>query len=629
MQLANQFPHLIPDKLKELAEKMVTKRVPEVNEKGFNKIYVEFLTEDVERLIIKFFASILKILSNEHNWKILRNIREHSRLSSTEIHNLRENLSRLYKHGLITSGERKNTTLTQLGERILSSHINLSPYLREAKSIERNIILLQLLLSGTAKSFSELEEETGLHVASLSRSLKNLIMLGFVSISEDGKYQIKDEASLLSLKKLCEEIIKKYREMGLYFQDGEIRARTLFEEPETLPATLKYFILEDVIGDHIIVTYSYKSEKKKEDLIKKIIHEQTRWKGDTCKPVYYDQVGRLRIAYKVDDIASLQQFFNLFCLHAIKDFDRLVVEDVEIPKSFLERCDYLKPRYGIDGIRGLLGIRERRPLLHVIIPQYLKKGDKTADFVRCLAEAGVDAVGDHQFMGFKKAEFEERIESVAEIIDKSSHKLLFYPYVEGEDFLEKIDIVKAQNSKYLGLGLSPLSFGLPTTIFIRKNYSFPLHLHLTLHAIFTRLEQSYYSFEKGFEAGHGISSRVILKLFALCGGDEVNVDYFGLYSIDAKDVAIQCEILRRFNVFPALVGGINLTNLSKIIRDYTGDIILKISGRKFLEFPSTVEEMKEYVRAYKRLIEKTIKNEREDEEIMKWLEREERMKIGE
>jgi hypothetical protein len=64
----------------------------------------------------------------------------------------------------------------------------------------------------------------------------------------------------------------------------------------------------------------------------------------------------------------------------------------------------------------------------------------------------------------------------------------------------------------------------------------------------------------------------------------VNVDYYGLYSIDPKDVAIHCEILRRFNVFPALVGGINLNNLKDIIRDYGKDIILKVSGRALENF---------------------------------------------
>jgi ribulose 1,5-bisphosphate carboxylase large subunit-like protein len=218
---------------------------------------------------------------------------------------------------------------------------------------------------------------------------------------------------------------------------------------------------------------------------------------------------------------------------------------------------------------------------------------------------------------------------VAGIIEESSHKLLFYPYIEGEEFMEKIDIVKGTKCKYLGLGLSPLSLGLPTTIFIRKKYSFPLHLHLTLHAIYTRLEQSYYSIEKGFEAGHGVSSRVIMKLFALCGGDEVNVDYCGLYSIDPKDIAIQCEILRRFNVFPALVGGIDLTNLRDIIHNYTRDIILKVDGQRFLAPSLTKEEIKEYLSAYRVLIEKAIKNESEDEKIIKWREEEERMKLGE
>lgn len=618
MQVADRS--LIPLKLGELAWKIVDRKVPKERGKEMN-IRIEFSTEDIEKLGVSFLASILKVLSNENCWKILKCIKEHNKLPSSDIYNLTNILSRLYEHGLITSMERKNISLTQLGEIILTSHIGLSPYLRKARSTEQNIVFLHLLLSRKEKSFSELLEETDLHAASLHRSLTKLVKLGFVSKSEEGKYKLNNEASFLALKELYEEITEKLRGMSLYFEDGELRAFTLSEEPETLYNTLEYFTLEDVITDHLIVTYSFKSKRRKEDLVRKIIYEQTREKSIACKPVYCEQVGRLKIAYRVNDIASLQQFFNLFCLHAIKDFERLVIEEIEIPRKFLEYFDYLKPRYGIVGIRRLLGI-EDRPLLHVIIPQYLKGREETANFIRRLCEAEVDAIGDHQFTGLKLAEFRERIESAAEVIEESPHKLLYYPYIEGEEFMEKIDIIKEVNCKYLGLGLSPLSFGLPATIFIRRNYSFPLHLHLTLHAVFTRWERSYYSLERGFEAGHGVSSRVILKLLALCGGDEVNVDYYGLYSIDPKDVAIHCEILRRFNVFPALVGGINLNNLKDIIRDYGKDIILKVSGEKFLEQSLTEREIKEYISAYKRLIEIAIRNEKEDEKIMKWRERE-------
>lgn len=139
--------------------------------------------------------------------------------------------------------------------------------------------------------------------------------------------------------------------------------------------------------------------------------------------------------------------------------------------------------------------------------------------------------------------------------------------------------------------------------------------------------QSYYSAKEGFKAGHGISSHAILKLFALCGGDEVNVDYHGLYSIDPRELEIQCEILRRFNVFPSLVGGINLSNLRKIILHYGKDIIIKIGGEKFLEFLGEQQWIKEYVGAYKRLIENTTKGRLKDDEIiMKWREKERRMK---
>lgn len=591
--------------------------------RGAFHIRIDLSKEDIKRLGVEFASSILKVLSNKENWEILRKIKEYGKVSSKDFRNLKFNIIRLHEHGLIILPEEKNNFLTELGEEILNSSVNLSPYLNWARRGEQNMVLLQLLVSGGEKSFSELNSELRLNVWSLHRSLENLVNLGFVSKSKDDKkYRINNEASFEPLREFCEKIIQRYQRMGLYFQDGELRASSVPEEPALLTTTqgLKYSALETVINDHIVVTYSYESKMKKEELIRKIIYEQTRWEDDICKPVLCEQVGKLQIAYNIDYIASLQHLFNLFCLHAIRDFDRLSVEEIKVPKSFCERFEYLKPRYGIDGIRKLLGI-EDRPLLHVIIPSYLKRGEEVADFVQNLLEIGIDAVEDHQFTGLNLKEFQERVEKVAGVIENSSHKLLFYPYIEGEDFLEKIDVVKETKCKYLGLGLSPLSFGLPTTMFVRKNYSFPLHLHLTLHGIYTRMGQGYYSAKEGFKAGHGISSHVILKLFAFCGGDEVDVDYYGFYSIEPQEVEVQCGILRGLNVFPALVGGINLDNLRQTVIDYGKDIIIKVGGGKFLRLlrQGRIEEFKEYVGAYKRLIENTAKGKfEEDQGIIEW-----------
>jgi predicted transcriptional regulator len=151
---------LIPRKLEELAKEIIGRKILK-EWKGEFEVRTEFSPESLEQLGIKFFASVLKLLSNEDSWKILRNIKGNRKLSSTEIHNLQDILFRLHEHGLITSQERRNIALTQLGEEVLTSHINLLPYAGKARSMEQNIILLRLLLSRNEISFSELEEKLG------------------------------------------------------------------------------------------------------------------------------------------------------------------------------------------------------------------------------------------------------------------------------------------------------------------------------------------------------------------------------------------------------------------------------------------------------------------------------------
>ncbi|MBS7251506.1 MAG: hypothetical protein KIH08_13100, partial [Candidatus Freyarchaeota archaeon] len=575
---------------------------------------------------LKFFASLLKVLSYEGSWKILEGIRKHGGVSSKDVHNLELNLKRLESHGLIFRedvGRKRKVSLTKLGEKIVTSPIRSLQYLKEgARRSEGSMVLLYLLISGGEESFSELRENLKLNAGSLYRRLNQLVSEGFVLKLADGKYQVRDWAVLEPLKKLYEEFISEYYAMGLCLQENEIGILNLPERSPPAGYGLEYYAPEDVVQNHVVVTYSYESEKPREEIVRRIIYEQTRWKDDMCKPISPKQVGRIEIAYDVNKLASLQQLFNFFCLHNVKGFDHLMVEHVEVPKLLIEKFG-LKPGYGITGIRKLLGVYDR-PLIHVIIPPYLKDKNYATDYVQKLFEAGIDEVGDDQFIGLGLKEFKERAESLAGIIEESaqnfSNRTLVYLYIEGEDFLEKIDFIKDINCKYLGLGLSPLSLGIPTTIYIRKHYSMPLHLHSTLYGIYTRMGQTppFYSKEGGYRSGHGISANVILKLFALCGGDEVNIHHHKQYFITQEEMEIQCNILRAHNVFPALVGGITLSDLENVIKTLGKDITIKIGGHRFLEG----EQVQAHASTYKKLITKIIQGESEDEEIKRWQKKE-------
>lgn len=631
MQLAESIiPSGIPKKLYELAEEMMESKAL----RDIVPYTIELAEEEKRKLGIKFSSSILKALSNKTRLRILDKVAKGEYRSRSK-HNY--HLQILQEHGLITV-EKNNFSVTAIGERIINSSIILLPYIKGdrkgeigARRGEQNRILLHLLIAEKDKSFNDLWKELDLNSGSLYRSIKNLTDLGLI-LKDNSKYRVVNETSLEPLKQVCKEIITEVQESRVAMkQDGTVTIEASLKKFTRLPTTYdsKYLAPESVKNNHVIITYSYESEEKLEEIIRQIIYEQTRWKDDVCKPIWPEEANRIRIAYDIDKIASLQQLINFFCLHAIKSFDRLLVERMEVPKYFWKKFEFLKPKYGINGIRELLKI-ENRPILHVIIPQYLKTSEDTSAFVQELFEAGVDEVGDHQFMGTRLDEFRERIEKVVEVMETSSenfpHRMLFYPYIEGEDFIEKIEIVKNTKCKYLGLGLSPISFGIPATASVRKNYNSPLHLHLTLHGIYTRMGQSYYS-KKGFRSGHGISMNVISKLFALVGGDEVNVDYYSLYSINPLEVKTQCNILQRFNVFPALVGGINLENLREILITHGKDIIIKIGGERFLEVSNEGEGIREFIGAYRELISKTLEGNFEDSEnIKKWKNKERKIR---
>lgn len=623
MQLA-KYPQSVPSKLGELARKIMAKK----SEKGaYGR--TEFPILDKRELGIEFLSSVLKTLSNKRSRNLMIRIKE-KRCEA----NARDNyhLHRLQEHGLIEV-EKSKMSLTKWGQRIESCLPSLSFYLEKASKGEQNRVLLHFLMtSQKAMSFSQLNRNLSLNVGSLSRAFNNLLALGLISKNRFGKYQVEEKQSLDSLKNLCAKFVEEMELWNIWMEEGEIRFGYPSSESTTsLPSRQNYFSLGEVINDHIVVTYSYEAEKKREEIVREMIFEQTRWENDVAKPVFSEEMNKIKIAYKIDYVASLQHLVNLFCLHAIRDFRKLLVEHIDIPKYFRERFEHLRPRYGIRGIRKILGVKNR-PILQVIIPQYLRKSQGTAKFVEKLLRAGIDEISDHHFIGLELKRFEERIEKVAEVVENQESKSIYYPYIEGEDFLEKIDRAKSIRCKNMGLGISPLTLGIPATIFIRKKYNFPLHLALTLHAVYTRMGQSYFT-EKGFRSGHGIHINAILKIFALCGGDEVNVDHPSLYLFPSESVKLQCDILREFNVLPALVGGISLDNLIDTIMDYGNDTVIKVGGERFLKS----EEMKlnipqesrtrDFVGAYKGLIENAMKRDfRLPENIKRWSRLEREMK---
>jgi len=107
---------------------------------------------------------------------------------------------------------------------------------------------------------------------------------------------------------------------------------------------------------------------------------------------------------------------------------------------------------------------------------------------------------------------------IEEIKDDFGAKL-YYVYIYGEDYEERLDILKEIDSKNIGIELSPLTLGFPLTSFIgNKSKKYPVQFHYTLHTPLTRRAKRGISEKGELLPGFGINMNVLIKLFVLLGG---------------------------------------------------------------------------------------------------------------
>ncbi len=137
----------------------------------------------------------------------------------------------------------------------------------------------------------------------------------------------------------------------------------------------------------------------------------------------------IQIAYPVHNIGP--QFpLMLTTVHGnIAAAGRIKLLDLNFPKSY---CDFFKgPRFGIKGLRELLGVPER-PLVHAMIkPNMGLTPKESAEAFRQLALGGCDAVKDdelivsHPWSGFLDRVKLHRA-AARQVFEENGHKCLFF-----------------------------------------------------------------------------------------------------------------------------------------------------------------------------------------------------------
>lgn len=249
--------------------------------------------------------------------------------------------------------------------------------------------------------------------------------------------------------------------------------------------------------------------------------------------------------------------------------------DVRLPDSFLEHLQ--GPRYGVDGLRKMLGVHGR-PLLATALKPRGTPVDGLARIAAEFALGGGDIVKDDQNLVDDDFEaFKLRVQTchraVADANAATGRRCLYLPHVaapanELERYFEYVHWLGAP-----GVLACPMIMGLDTARALASDYELLLMAHPALTGSYTNSDS------QGIE--HGV---LLGTLFRLMGADiSIFPNVGGRFAIKAGDCASIRDRLRAplgslRTAWPCPAGGMHLSNLEAMATDYGADSVFLVGG---------------------------------------------------
>ncbi len=263
---------------------------------------------------------------------------------------------------------------------------------------------------------------------------------------------------------------------------------------------------------------------------------------------------------------------NIFGLRGVR---RLRLMDVKLPEPLAR--SFPGPRYGIEGVRGLLEVRGR-PLIGTIIKP--KLGLRAEDHARVAYDAwvgGCDVVKDDENLaGQAFNPFEERVSRTLEMRDRAEEETgerkvyMVNITAEAKEMFRRAEYVEGSGGEYVMVDI--LTCGFSALQSLRRDFSLVIHGHRAGHAAFTRLDE------------HGISMKVLAKASRLVGVDQLHVGTaVGKMSESRDEVlenveAIKAPMYGLRPVLPVASGGLHPARVQELLDIFGVDLIIQAGG---------------------------------------------------
>jgi len=275
---------------------------------------------------------------------------------------------------------------------------------------------------------------------------------------------------------------------------------------------------------------------------------------------------------------------NVFGMKCVKG---LRLEDIKFPKKLLK--SFPGPRFGIDGYRKILKVKDR-PLVGTIVKP--KLGLKTIDHAKVAYEAwvgGCDLVKDDENLSSQKFNpFETRAAKTLEMCDKAAEEsgekkgYLINVTAEAMTMLSRADLVKELGGKFVMHDVITAGFASLETL--RRECKLGIHSHRAMHGAFTE------------NPDHGLSMMCVADFARMAGSDSLHIGTgIGKMRGPKREVAeIREEVEKKRvsatkyrlaqdwaglkPVFAVCSGGIYPGHVPYLMKNFGEDIIIQAGG---------------------------------------------------
>lgn len=270
------------------------------------------------------------------------------------------------------------------------------------------------------------------------------------------------------------------------------------------------------------------------------------------------------------------------------------VERLELPGSLLKH--FKGPRFGITGVRDLLGVPERPLFCTALKPMGLSCQD-LAELAYQFALGGVDMIkDDHGLADQPFSPFKERVQRCAEAVERAiretGKKCLYVPNLSApaDQILDKALLAKENNVG--ALMVAPGLVGLDTMRMLADDdrIALPIISHPAFQGTFTA------------HPDNGVSHYTIFgQLPRLAGADaSIFPNYGGRFSFSIEEcqsivrgATVQMHHIKP--IFSAPGGGMNLERIPEMIKTYGRDVIFLIGGALHKLGPDLIENCRRYM----------------------------------